>query len=190
MLVSMAGTIDFGAGVEERLKHLEKEPDVGAAAFIAPGSMIVGDVVLGRDSSVFYGAVLRGDIDEIRIGDGTNVQDGAIVHLGDDAPALVGAYCTIGHGAIVHGCRIGDETLIGMGAIVLDHAEVGARCVIGANSLVPKGMKIPDGSMVYGSPAKVVRTLSEEEQGGLRTWAEKYVVVAKAHAARMTSRKG
>ncbi|GAB4240078.1 MAG: gamma carbonic anhydrase family protein [Candidatus Methylacidiphilales bacterium] len=186
----MAGRIDFGVGVEHRLQHLAKEPDIRRAAFIAPGCTIVGDVVLERDSSVFYGAVLRGDIDVIRIGEGTNIQDGAIVHLGDDAPAIIGDYCTIGHGAIVHGCRIGNETLIGMGAIVLDYAEVGARCVIGANSLVPKGMKIPDGSMVYGSPAKVVRTLSEEDQLGLRTWAEKYIVVAKAHAAKIASRKG
>lgn len=186
----MPGATNFGLGVEGRLeKHLTKTPDVGRAAFIAPGAAIMGDVVLERDSSVFYGAILRGDIAEIRVGEGSNVQDGAIVHLGDDAPAIIGSYCTVGHGAIVHGCRIGNEVLIGMGAIILDFAEVGDRSVIGANSLVPKGMKIPPGSMVYGSPAKVVRALSEEEQAGLRTWAEKYVVVAKAHAAKMASRK-
>jgi carbonic anhydrase/acetyltransferase-like protein (isoleucine patch superfamily) len=128
-------------------------------------------------------AVLRGDINEIRVGEGTNIQDNAIVHLSDDFGAHIGAWCTVGHAAIVHACRVGDECLIGMGATVLDGAEIGARSIVGANALVPQGLKVPPGSMVYGSPAKVVRTLTPEEQGRIRGWAEKYLEVAKAHAA-------
>lgn len=172
---------------KDRLSHhLGKQPDLGRALFVAGNATVIGDIVLGRDSSVFYGAVLRGDINEIRIGEGTNIQDNAVVHLADDAGAHVGAWCTIGHAAIVHACTIGDECLIGMGATVLDHAVIGARSIVGANSLVPQHFQCPPGSMVYGSPAKVVRALTDEEQRGLRKWAEKYVAVATAHAARRT----
>ena len=170
---------------EERLKrYLGRTPDTKQALFVAKNATVLGDVVLGKDSSVFYGAVLRGDIHEIRIGEGTNVQDNAVVHLADEYGAYVGAWCTIGHSAIVHACRIDDECLIGMGSTVLDGAHIGARSIVGANALVPQRFSCPPGSMVYGSPAKVVRSLSEMEQIGLRLWAEKYVTVAKAHAAR------
>lgn len=170
--------------VQERLaRHLGRTPQTAAALFVAPNATVNGDVVLGSQSSVFYGAVLRGDIHEIRVGEGTNIQDNAIVHLADDYGAYIGAWCTIGHAAIVHACTIGDECLIGMGATVLDGAKIGARSIVGANSLVPQRFECPPGSMIYGSPAKVVRALSEEEQRGLRKWAEKYVEVAKAHAA-------
>lgn len=168
----------------ERLaRHLSIKPDTAAALFVAPNATINGDVVLGRDSSVFYGAVLRGDIHEIRVGEGTNIQDNAIVHLADDFGAYIGNWCTIGHAAIVHACTVGNECLIGMGATILDGAVIGDRCIIGANSLVPQGMQVPAGSMVYGSPAKVIRPLRPEEMAGLRPWAEKYVEVARAHAA-------
>lgn len=171
--------------IQERLaRHFSKTPDTAQALFIAANATINGDVVLGPQSSVFYGAVLRGDIHEIRIGQGTNIQDNAIVHLADDYGAYIGAWCTIGHAAIIHACTIGDECLIGMGATVLDGARIGARSIVGANSLVPQRFVCPPGSMVYGSPAKVIRPLTAEEQGGLRPWAEKYVVVARAHAAR------
>lgn len=167
----------------ERLhRHLGRTPDVAGAAFVAPNATINGDVVLRPLSSVFYGAVLRGDIHEIRIGTGTNVQDNAIVHLADEYGAYVGDWCTIGHAAIVHACTIGDECLIGMGATILDGAVIGARSIVGANSLVPQRFACPPGSMVYGSPAKVIRPLTEAEQAGLRPWAEKYVEVARAHA--------
>jgi carbonic anhydrase/acetyltransferase-like protein (isoleucine patch superfamily) len=168
----------------ERLaRYLGRTPDISRAAFVASNATINGDVILGADSSVFYGAVLRGDIQEIRVGEGTNIQDNAIVHLDDDFAALIGAWCTIGHAAIVHACTIGDECLIGMGATVLDAAKIGARSIVGANSLVPQRFVCPPGSMVYGSPAKVIRPLSSAEQASLRPWAEKYVVVARAHAA-------
>ena len=170
--------------VEDRLKkHLSKTPDTSRALFVAKSASIMGDVTLGVQSSVFYGAVLRGDIARIIVGEGSNIQDNAIVHLADDLDAVIGAWCTIGHAAIVHACTVEDECLIGMGATVLDGARVGARSLVGANSLVPQGMIIPPGSMVYGSPAKVVRALTAEEQSGLKRWAEKYVAVAKAHAA-------
>ncbi len=169
----------------ERLaRHLGKKPDIAGALFVAANATVIGDVVLGPQSSVFYGAVLRGDINAIRVGEGTNIQDNAVVHLADDAGVQIGAWCTIGHAAIIHACTIGDECLIGMGATVLDHAEIGARSMVGANSLVPQHFKCPPGSMVYGSPAKIVRPLTEEEQAGLRRSAEKYVEVARAHAAR------
>ncbi|MCF7688413.1 MAG: gamma carbonic anhydrase family protein, partial [Cephaloticoccus sp.] len=119
--------------------HLGKVPDIGSALFVAPNATVCGDVVLGPRSSVFYGAVLRGDIHEIRVGEGTNIQDNAIVHLADDFGAYIGAWCTIGHAAIVHACTIGNECLIGMGATLLDGARIGDRCIIGANALVPQG---------------------------------------------------
>jgi carbonic anhydrase/acetyltransferase-like protein (isoleucine patch superfamily) len=170
--------------VTERLqRHLGRKPDTAGALFIAASATVQGDIVLGPRSSVFHGAVLRGDINEIRVGEGTNIQDNAVVHLADDFGVHIGAWCTIGHAAIVHACRVGDECLIGMGATILDGAEVGARSIVGANALVPQGMKIPPGSMVYGAPAKVVRALTPEEQGRIRGWAEKYLEVAKAHAA-------
>jgi gamma-carbonic anhydrase len=171
--------------VQDRLAlHLGKKPETVRALFVAPNATVIGDVVLGAQSSVFYGAVLRGDINVIRVGEGTNIQDNAVVHLADDAGAFVGAWCTIGHSAIIHACAIGDECLIGMGATVLDHARIGARSIIGANSLVPQGFECAPGSLVYGSPAKIVRGLTDEEQRAIRGWAEKYVEVAKAHAAR------
>jgi gamma-carbonic anhydrase len=175
--------------LEERLaRHLGRKPDISGAAFIAENATVVGDVVLGADSSVFFGAVLRGDINEIRVGEGTNIQDNAVVHLADELGAHIGAWCTVGHGAIVHACTIGDECLIGMGATVLDGAVIGARSLIGANSLVAQHFACPAGSLVYGSPARVIRPLTAGEQAGLRMQAEKYVGVARAHATRAKGR--
>jgi carbonic anhydrase/acetyltransferase-like protein (isoleucine patch superfamily) len=170
--------------LKERLeRHLGCRPDTSGAAFVAANATVVGDVEMGPRSSVFYGCVLRGDINEIRVGEGTNIQDNAVVHVADELGAHIGAWCTIGHCAIIHACRIGDECLVGMGATVLDGAVIGARSIVGANSLVPQRFECPPGSLVYGSPAKIIRPLSAEEQLGLRKWAEKYVEAAKAHAA-------
>jgi carbonic anhydrase/acetyltransferase-like protein (isoleucine patch superfamily) len=169
--------------VQERLAaHLSKTPETSHALFVAKNATVVGDVTLGAQSSVFYGAVLRGDIARIVVGEGSNIQDNAVVHLADDLDAIIGAWCTIGHAAIVHACTIEDECLIGMGATVLDGARIGARSIVGAGALVTQRMTVPPGSMVLGTPAKVVRALSEEEQRALRGWAEKYIEVAKAHA--------
>jgi gamma-carbonic anhydrase len=163
---------------------LAKSPDTSRAAFVAPCAQIMGDVMLDKDSSVFYGAILRGDIDSIRIGEGSNIQDGSIIHLADDLPAIVGAYCTVGHGAIVHACTVEDCCLIGMRATILDGAVIGRESLVAAGAVVTPGTHIPPGSMVMGAPARVKRELSPEERAGLRHWAEKYITVARAHAVR------
>lgn len=155
---------------------LRKPPTLGMGVYIASTAVVVGDVTLGDSSSVWYGAVLRGDINRIVVGHHSNVQDNAVLHLADDYPCLVGAWVTIGHSAIVHACTIGDECLVGMGATVLDGAEIGTQCLIGANALVRQGMRIPPGSLVLGSPAVVKRALTAEERAGLKHWAHKYVV--------------
>ncbi|MDR1305028.1 MAG: gamma carbonic anhydrase family protein [Verrucomicrobiales bacterium] len=171
--------------VTERLaRHLYKDPDIHQAAFVASTSRVMGDVTLGQDASVWYHCVLRGDINAIKIGAGTNVQDGTIVHLSNEYGVEIGDYTTIGHRALIHGCKIGHECLIGMGATILDGVEIGNRCIIGACALVTKGTKIPDGSMVFGNPASVKRLLTEGEQNDIRHWAEKYIKVAKAHLER------
>jgi carbonic anhydrase/acetyltransferase-like protein (isoleucine patch superfamily) len=153
---------------------LRKKPVVGKGAYIARGAVVVGDVTLGEGTSIWYNAVLRGDINRIVIGAHSNIQDNSVVHLADDFPCIIGDYVTVGHSAIVHACTIGNECLIGMGAVVLDGAEVGAQCLIGARALVTQNVKIPAGSLVLGSPAKVVRALTDEERAGLKHWAQKY----------------
>ena len=170
--------------IQDRLaRHLGKAPDIARAQWVAPSATVIGDVTLGLQSSVFYGAVLRGDIARIVVGEGSNIQDNAVVHLADDFDAVIGAWCTIGHAAIVHACTIEDECLIGMGSTVLDGARIGARSIVGAGAVVTQRMVVPPGSMVLGTPAKVVRSLSDAEQRSLKPWAQKYVEVAKAHAA-------
>ncbi len=161
--------------------HLENLPDIHTTAFVAPGAHIIGDVTLGESSSVWYQCVLRGDIEKIEIGKGSNIQDGTVIHLASDQGTRVGDYVTVGHKALLHACRIEDEVLVGMGAIVMDGARIGSRSIVAAGSLVTKGFEAPAGSLVMGSPAKVVRALSEEEQGGIRHWAEKYIRVAEEH---------
>jgi len=153
---------------------LRKKPVLGEGVYIAAGAVVVGDVTLGDRASVWYNSVLRGDINRIVVGEHTNIQDNSVVHLADDFACEIGSYVTVGHSAIVHACRIGDECLIGMGAVVLDGAEVGPQCLIGARALITQHVKIPGGSFVLGAPAKVVRALSDEERAGLKYWATKY----------------
>jgi gamma-carbonic anhydrase len=169
---------------ERMARYLEAPPSIHPTAFVAPGADIVGDVTLAEESSVWFQTVLRGDINRIVIGPRSNVQDGAVVHLADDYGVFVGELVTVGHKAILHACTVADEVLIGMGAIVLDGAEIGARSIIGAGALVTSGKKIPPGSLVLGSPAKVVRTLSLEEQAGIKVWAEKYVALSRVYKGR------
>jgi len=169
---------------EQMARHLDAKPVIHPTAFIAPGAVIVGDVEIAEEASVWYGAVVRADLNRIRIGPRSNIQDGSVVHLADELGVYVGQYVTCGHSAILHACSVDDEVLIGMGSTVLDGAEIGARSVIGANSLVTQGMKIPPGSLVLGSPAKVRRMLDLEEQTAVRTWAEKYVKLSRAYMAR------
>lgn len=156
-------------------KFLRQRPKLGNCVYIAKGASVLGNVKLGDHSSVWFGAVLRGDINRIVVGHHSNVQDNAVLHLADDYPCLLGNYVTVGHSAIVHACKIGDEVLIGMGAVVLDGAVVGKQSLIGAKALVKQGMKIPPGSLVLGAPAKVVRKLTTKERAGLKHWATKYV---------------
>ena len=166
------------AGIAARLK---KGPTIHSSAWIVPGATVLGDVILEEESSVWYGAVLRGDINRIIIGPRSNVQDNAVVHVDTGYPTSVGELVTIGHTAIVHACKIDDEVLIGMGAIILDDVEVGARSIIGANALVTMGTKIPPGSLVLGSPAKIRRQLTLEEQTDIARWAWGYVETAKQY---------
>ncbi|MBG89873.1 MAG: gamma carbonic anhydrase family protein [Verrucomicrobiales bacterium] len=156
-------------------RHLGKLPKVGDGSYIASGATVMGDVTLGQKVSIWPGTVLRGDINRIEIGDFSNVQDNTVVHLSDDYGAIIGQWTTIGHSAVVHACTIGDECLVGMGSVILDGAEIGNQCIVGANATVTGGTKVPDGSLVLGSPAKIVKPLSEEQRKGLKWWAEKYV---------------
>jgi len=157
-----------------------KTPDIHPSAFVAPGAVVRGEVHLAENSSVFYNAVLRGDRAPISIGEGTNIQDNCVVHVEYDLPVTVGKNVTVGHGAILHGCTVGDETLIGMGAIVLNGAQVGKSCLIGAGALVTQNAVIPDGCMAVGSPARVKRPLTPEEMDGLRQSAADYRQEAQA----------
>ena len=157
---------------------LRQKPALGKDVYIARGAVVLGDVTLGDAASVWYNAVLRGDINRIVVGHHANIQDNAVLHLAEELPCLVGNYVTVGHGAILHACTVGDECLIGMGAVILDGAELGAQCLVGARALVTQQTKIPEGSLVLGAPAKVARALSMEERAGLKGWAEKYVVNA------------
>ena len=144
-------------------------------SWIAPTAAVIGRVRLEEGSSVWFGAVIRGDNEQISIGPGTNVQDGAVLHSDPGFPLTLAKDVTIGHQAMLHGCQVGDGSLIGIQAVVLNGARIGTNCLIGAKALVTENMIIPDGSLVLGSPAKVVRTLTEDQQAGLRANAKGYV---------------
>lgn len=154
---------------------LRKQPRLGEGVYLARGAAVLGDVTIGAHSSIWYQTTLRGDINRIVVGHHTNVQDNSVLHVADDFPCLVGSWVTIGHSAVVHACTVGDEVLIGMGAVVLDGAVVGEQSLVGAKALVTQGMKIPPGSLVLGAPAKIVRALTPEERAHLKWWAQKYV---------------
>lgn len=154
---------------------LRRPPRLGQGVYIARGAVVVGDVTLGDSSSVWYNAVLRGDINHIAVGQHTNIQDNAVLHVMHDLPCRVGNHVTIGHSAIVHACTVGDEVLIGMGAVVLDGAVIGAQSLVGAKALVKQGADIPPGSLVVGAPARVARALTPAEREQVRAAAEHYV---------------
>ena len=142
--------------------------------WIAPSADIIGKVRLLDDVSIWFGAVLRGDNEWIIVGQGSNVQEGCVLHTDMGAPLTIGTNCTIGHKAILHGCEIGDNSLIGMGAIVLNHAKIGRNCLIGAGALIPEGKIIPDNSLVLGQPGKIIRVLNDEAAAKLTASAEGY----------------
>lgn len=150
-------------------------PAIHDTAFVAASADLIGRVTVGEEASVWFHATLRGDINEVVVGARSNVQDNAVLHVESDRGCYLGELVTVGHGAIVHACTVRDEVLVGMGATVLDGAVIGERSIIGANTLVTMNAEIPPGSLVLGSPGKVVRRLSAEEQAGVRKWAEKYV---------------
>ena len=148
---------------------------LGEGHFIAPNAAVIGDVTLHENASVWFSCVLRGDADRIEIGAGSNIQDGTVMHADPGFPMVVGENVTVGHNAMLHGCTIGNGSLVGINAVVLNGAKVGKGCLIGANALVTEGMEIPDGSMVLGAPAKIRKQLSPEQQLALMHNADHYV---------------
>jgi carbonic anhydrase/acetyltransferase-like protein (isoleucine patch superfamily) len=150
-------------------------PDIADSAWVAENAQVIGDVHMAADSSVWFSSVVRGDTATIRIGEGTNIQDGSVLHADVGIPLTIGKHVTVGHMVQLHGCTIGDESLIGIGAVVLNGAKIGKNCLVGAGSLVTEGKEFADGSMILGSPAKVVRQLTPEQIDGLRRSAQHYV---------------
>ncbi|HEY1091514.1 MAG TPA: gamma carbonic anhydrase family protein [Burkholderiaceae bacterium] len=158
-------------------------PDIADSAWVADSAEVIGDVTLEADANVWFGAILRGDTERLHIGRGTNIQDGSILHADHGFPLTLGENVTVGHKVVLHGCTVGDESLIGMGAIVLNGAKIGRQCLIGAGALVTEGKEIPDGSLVVGSPARLIRPLTPEQIAGLRLSAAHYVANARRYAA-------
>ena len=157
------------------------EPKIDETAFIADSADVIGQVNIGKNANIWYGTVLRADDNHITVGENTNIQDGSVVHISEGYPTVIGDNVTIGHKSIIHGCEIGNNTLIGMGSIVLDGAKIGEFTLLGAGSLVPPGKEIPSGVLAMGSPAKVIRELSEQEKENLTKSALKYVKLANNH---------
>lgn len=157
-------------------------PVIHASAFVAPGASVIGRVKLGRDSSVWYGCVLRGDVNRIVIGEATNIQDGSVLHVDDAHPCLIAPRVHVGHHANLHGCVVETGAMIGIGAIVLSGARVGQGAIVGAGSVVLEGTRVPPRTLVVGAPAKPVRAVTERDLRYIRSWVATYVRLAKAHA--------
>lgn len=162
-----------------------RQPVLGTDVWVAPNATVIGDVILGDGASIWWSAVVRGDNDTIRIGAGSNVQDGSVLHADEGVPLTLGDRVTVGHLVMLHGCTIGEESLIGIKSVILNRAVIGRHCIIGANSLIPEGKVIPDRSLVMGSPGKVVRQLSDEEVARLRLAAQGYVDNARRYRAEL-----
>lgn len=158
-----------------------REPAVDSQAYVAPTAVVVGDVTLGPDTSVWYQAVLRGDCESVSLGAGSNVQDNCTVHADPGFPVVIGDRVTVGHNAVVHGCTVGDDVLVGMGATVLNGAVIGSGSLVAAQALVPQGMQVPPGSLVAGVPAKVKRPLTDEEREHIRLNGAGYVALTQVH---------
>ena len=162
-------------------------PIISATSWVSPTSVVVGDVELRDNVSVWFGAVLRGDNERITIGEGSNIQDNSVCHTDPGFPLTVGIDCTIGHCALLHGCTIGSGSLIGMGSMIMNGAVIGENCLVGAGSLITENKQIPDNSLVMGSPAKVIRELDEATRSNLRLGAEVYRLRASEYAADLSS---
>ncbi len=158
-------------------------PQLADGAWVADSAQVIGQVSLAEDVSVWFGTVIRGDTEAIRIGRGSNIQDLSVLHADVGVPLVVGENVTVGHQVMLHGCTIGDESLIGIGAVVLNGAKIGKNCLVGAGALVTEGKEFPDGSMILGSPAKVVRQLTPEQMAGLRASAQHYIDNARRYRA-------
>lgn len=156
-------------------------PKAAGPVFVADGARLIGDITIGAEASIWFNAVLRGDLAPIRIGERTNIQDGTVGHVNTGQPLIVGDGVSVGHNAIIHGCTIGNGTLIGMGAIVLNGAEIGEYALVGAGSLITENKKIPPYTLVLGSPARVVRELTEEDLERMKRTAESYVLKGKEY---------
>ena len=167
----------------ELTERLKKRPELGKNVFVARGAHVIGEVKLGNESSVWFGAVLRGDSDVISVGARTNIQDNAVLHADPGDPCMIGDDCVIGHSAIVHGAKLSHHVLVGMHATVLNNAEIGEYSIIGANALVPSGMIIPPYSLVLGVPAKVVKTLDDSVRLRIQDNVDEYVRKAAAYAS-------
>jgi carbonic anhydrase/acetyltransferase-like protein (isoleucine patch superfamily) len=163
---------------------MDRVPSLAADSFVAPNAFLSGAVKLGSRASVWPSASLRADIAPIEIGEESNVQDNAVIHVATGQGVKIGRRVTVGHSAIIHACTIGDESLIGMGAIILDGAVIGERCLIGAHATVLMNTVIPPGSMVVGSPGRVIRTLTQEQQESLGSWADHYLVLSAEYKKR------
>ena len=168
-------------GTGNLLPHGDTFPQVAGSAWIAPGAFVIGDVRLGDESSVWYGAVLRGDTEPIRIGERTNIQDGCILHADPGFPAILGQGCVVGHNAVVHGCEIGDNCLVGMGATILNGAKIGDGSIVAAGAVVPEGREFSSRSLIVGIPAKRVGDVGEEQAAEIARGASEYVERAAAH---------
>ena len=163
------------------LPHHDTFPQISQSAWVAPGASVIGDVHLGEESSVWYGAVLRGDTEPIRIGARTNVQDGCVLHADPGYPAIVGEGCVVGHNAVVHGCEIGDNCLVGMGCTILNGAKIGDGSIVAAGAVVPEGREFPPRSLIVGIPAKRVGDVSDEQAEDIARGASEYVERAISH---------
>jgi carbonic anhydrase/acetyltransferase-like protein (isoleucine patch superfamily) len=161
----------------------EHIPDVADTAYVADSAEVIGRVTLGEDVSVWFNAVLRGDTEALSVGAGSNIQDGSVLHADMGFPLVIGARVTVGHQVMLHGCTVGDESLIGIGAVVLNGARIGRNCIVGAGALVTEGKAFPDGSLIVGAPAKVVRELTEAQIAGLKASAAHYVNNGRRYAA-------
>jgi carbonic anhydrase/acetyltransferase-like protein (isoleucine patch superfamily) len=160
-----------------------QRPTIGEDVFVAPSADVIGDARLGREASIWFGAVIRADNTPILIGERTNIQEGAMLHSDPHAPLVIGRDCTVGHHAILHGCTVGDNVLVGMGATVLNGALIGDNCLIGAGALVTENKVFPPNSLIVGAPAKAVRTLDEAAVAALRASAAHYASKGKAYAS-------
>jgi carbonic anhydrase/acetyltransferase-like protein (isoleucine patch superfamily) len=156
-------------------QYKDRVPDIAETSYVAENATVIGEVVLGEESSIWFGSVLRGDIEPIIVGARSNIQDNSVAHTSNGYPVILGEDVTVGHKVTLHGCKVGNNCLIGMGSVLLDGCEIGDNCIVGAGALVKQGYKVPAGSLVVGSPARVIRTLSEDDFANIRRFSVRYV---------------